>query len=152
LSQVFLLPSTLETSFSVTVETKLALSGSAASRGRRVPISVQYHVKIGSSRRGLARFSCATSLSESAGQDRNTGAGAESQEGIKVPIAFSSRRRVFRYPGMGVNLSDPTLNFGEKSWKIHKALVCSHSKLVHNAINGGFKVSVSKFKQNVSLK
>jgi hypothetical protein len=53
---------------------------------------------------------------------------------------------------MGVNLSDLTLNFGEKSWKIHKALVCSHLKWVHIAINGDFEVSVSKFKQNVSLK
>jgi hypothetical protein len=139
------------------VEILLALSGSVASRGRRAPISVQHHVKIGSSRRGLARFPHATSLSESGGQDRNTEAGAESQEGIKVPIVFFSsfffsRRRVFRYAWMGVNLLDLTLNFGEKSWKIHKALVCSHSKWIHNAINGGFKVSVSKFKQNVSLK
>jgi hypothetical protein len=79
--------------------------------------------------------------------------GPNRKKALKYSLFFSfSRRKVFRYPGMGVNLSDPTLNFGETSWKIHKALVCSHSKLVHNAINGGFKVSVSKFKQNVSLK
>jgi hypothetical protein len=39
-------------------------------------------------------------------------------------------------------LSDLTLNFGEKSWQIHKALACCHSKWFQKAVTIGFKVSV----------
>ncbi|KAJ6279022.1 hypothetical protein J3E71DRAFT_368429 [Bipolaris maydis] len=37
------------------------------------------------------------------------------------------------------NLSDLTLNFGEKSWQIHKALACCHSKWFRKAVTIGFE-------------
>ncbi|KAH7079102.1 hypothetical protein BKA63DRAFT_531809 [Paraphoma chrysanthemicola] len=41
------------------------------------------------------------------------------------------------------NLSDLTLNFGEKSWQIHKALACCHSVWFQKAVNIGFEESNS---------
>jgi len=41
------------------------------------------------------------------------------------------------------NLSDLTLTFGEKSWQVHKAFVCSHSKWFQKAITGNFKENSS---------
>ncbi|KAF2818317.1 hypothetical protein CC86DRAFT_399334 [Ophiobolus disseminans] len=39
------------------------------------------------------------------------------------------------------NLSDLTLNFGEKSWQIHRALACCHSIWFQKAVNIGFEAS-----------
>ncbi|KAK7183848.1 uncharacterized protein CC84DRAFT_1089157 [Paraphaeosphaeria sporulosa] len=39
------------------------------------------------------------------------------------------------------NFSDLTLQFGERTWKIHKAIACCHSKWFHNVMTIGFKVS-----------
>ncbi|KAH7078407.1 hypothetical protein FB567DRAFT_135069 [Paraphoma chrysanthemicola] len=41
------------------------------------------------------------------------------------------------------NLSDLTLNFGEKSWQIHKAIACCHSVWFQKAVNIGFEESNS---------
>ncbi|KAH8730762.1 hypothetical protein GQ44DRAFT_699808 [Phaeosphaeriaceae sp. PMI808] len=41
------------------------------------------------------------------------------------------------------NLSDLTLTFGEKSWQIHKALACSHSKWFQKAVTIGFEETKS---------
>ncbi|KAH7410422.1 hypothetical protein DE146DRAFT_742876 [Phaeosphaeria sp. MPI-PUGE-AT-0046c] len=41
------------------------------------------------------------------------------------------------------NLSDLTLIFGEKSWQIHKAIACCHSKWFRNAVKPGFEESKS---------
>lgn len=49
---------------------------------------------------------------------------------------------------MAGNLSDLTLKFGEKSWQIHKALACCHSKWFQKAVTIGFKVSNSKSELN----
>lgn len=40
------------------------------------------------------------------------------------------------------NFSDLTLQFGERSWKIHKAIACCHSKWFHTILTIGFKVSI----------
>ncbi|KAF2457211.1 hypothetical protein BDY21DRAFT_386018 [Lineolata rhizophorae] len=37
------------------------------------------------------------------------------------------------------NLSDLTLNFGNKSWQIHKALACCHSEWFRKAVTIGFE-------------
>lgn len=37
------------------------------------------------------------------------------------------------------NLSDLTLTFGEKTWHIHKALACCHSKWFQKAVTSGFE-------------
>ncbi|CAO2656526.1 Nn.00g053290.m01.CDS01 [Neocucurbitaria sp. VM-36] len=42
------------------------------------------------------------------------------------------------------NLSDLTLNFGEKSWQTHKALACCHSKWFHKAVTSGFEETSSR--------
>lgn len=44
-------------------------------------------------------------------------------------------------------LSDLILSFGEKSWQIHKALACSHSKWFQKAFTGDFDVSSRKLKR-----
>lgn len=37
-------------------------------------------------------------------------------------------------------LSDLTLNFGDKTWQIHKALTVCHSKWFQKALTSGLKV------------
>ncbi|KAH6618470.1 hypothetical protein C7974DRAFT_378666 [Boeremia exigua] len=41
------------------------------------------------------------------------------------------------------NLSDLTLNFGDRSWKAHKAIACSHSQWFRRAVTGAFEESSS---------
>lgn len=55
----------------------------------------------------------------------------------------------YRYLASG-NLADLTLNFGEKSRQIHKALACSHSKWFQKAVTGGFDVSSYGSEQGLS--
>lgn len=56
---------------------------------------------------------------------------------------------LFRYLTSG-NLSDFALNFGDKTWKAHKTIVCCHSKWFRNAVINGFEVSNRNSKQHLN--
>ena len=49
------------------------------------------------------------------------------------------------------NLSDLTLIFGEKSWQIHKALACCHSKWFQKAVTSGFEVCGSSRRSKLQV-
>ncbi|KAF2845648.1 hypothetical protein T440DRAFT_493225 [Plenodomus tracheiphilus IPT5] len=53
-------------------------------------------------------------------------------------MAFEDYVRDISYLLSG-NLSDLTLNFGDKTWQIHKALTVCHSKWFQKALTSGFK-------------
>ncbi|KAF9730209.1 hypothetical protein PMIN04_012258 [Paraphaeosphaeria minitans] len=57
-------------------------------------------------------------------------------------MAFKSYVRDLSYLQSG-SLSDLTLNFGEKSWQIHKALAVCHSKWFQKALTNGLEETTS---------
>lgn len=55
-------------------------------------------------------------------------------------MAFENYVRDVSYLLSG-QLSDLTLNFGQKTWRIHKALTICHSKWFQKALTSGLKVT-----------
>jgi hypothetical protein len=64
---------------------------------------------------------------------------AKSVSEPKAIMAFENYVRDLSYLISG-DLSDLTLNFGGKTWQVHKALAICHSKWFQKALTSGLKV------------